>query len=98
MEDTPTTPPDDYKISLEVFEGPLDLLLYLIRRDELDIYDLPIERIAVLARIRPRNPHDVSPAVRTEGRRRGPVPRARRFGSCNEQRPRRPEERLQRLA
>ena len=45
MEDTPTTPPDDYKISLEVFEGPLDLLLYLIRRDELDIYDIPIERI-----------------------------------------------------
>ena len=36
---------DDYKVSLEVFEGPLDLLLYLIRRDELDIYDIPIERI-----------------------------------------------------
>jgi segregation and condensation protein A len=28
-----------------VFEGPLDLLLYLIKRDELDIYDIPIERI-----------------------------------------------------
>ena len=36
---------DDYKVSLEVFEGPLDLLLYLIRREELDIYDIPIERI-----------------------------------------------------
>jgi len=36
---------DDYKVNLEVFEGPLDLLLYLIRRDELDIYDIPIERI-----------------------------------------------------
>ncbi|NLL83369.1 MAG: segregation/condensation protein A [Lentisphaerae bacterium] len=36
---------DDYKVDLEVFEGPLDLLLYLIRRDELDIYDIPIERI-----------------------------------------------------
>jgi segregation and condensation protein A len=36
---------DDYKINLEVFEGPLDLLLYLIRRDEVDIYDIPIERI-----------------------------------------------------
>lgn len=39
-------PHDDYKVSLEVFEGPLDLLLYLIRRDELDIYDIPIERVA----------------------------------------------------
>ena len=38
-------PHDDYKVSLEVFEGPLDLLLYLIRRDELDIHDIPIERI-----------------------------------------------------
>ena len=46
MAPTPTTtPPEDYKISLDVFEGPLDLLLYLIRRDELDIYDIPIERI-----------------------------------------------------
>lgn len=34
-----------YKVDLEVFEGPLDLLLYLIHRDELDIYDIPIERI-----------------------------------------------------
>jgi segregation and condensation protein A len=39
-------PHDDYKVNLEVFEGPLDLLLYLIRRDELDIYDIPIERVA----------------------------------------------------
>lgn len=37
--------PDGYKVDLEVFEGPLDLLLYLIRRDELDIYDIPIEHI-----------------------------------------------------
>ncbi len=36
---------DDYKVELEVFEGPLDLLLYLIKRDEVDIYDIPIERI-----------------------------------------------------
>lgn len=36
---------DEYKVDLEVFEGPLDLLLYLIRRDEVDIYDIPIERI-----------------------------------------------------
>jgi segregation and condensation protein A len=37
---------DEYKVDLEVFEGPLDLLLYLIRRDEIDIYDISIERIA----------------------------------------------------
>ena len=36
---------DDYKVALEVFEGPLDLLLYLIRREEIDIYDIPIERV-----------------------------------------------------
>lgn len=36
---------NDYKVSLEVFEGPLDLLLYLIRKDEVDIYDIPIETI-----------------------------------------------------
>lgn len=36
---------DDYKVTLDVFEGPLDLLLYLIRREELDIYDIPIEYI-----------------------------------------------------
>ncbi len=35
----------DYKVKLEIFEGPLDLLLYLIKRDELDIYDISIERI-----------------------------------------------------
>lgn len=36
---------EDYKVDLEVFEGPLDLLLYLIRKDEVDIYNIPIERI-----------------------------------------------------
>ena len=35
----------DYKVKLEVFEGPLDLLLYLIKREEIDIYDIPIGRI-----------------------------------------------------
>lgn len=34
-----------YKIQLNNFEGPIDLLLYFIRRDELDIYDIPIARI-----------------------------------------------------
>ncbi len=37
---------EEYKVNLDVFEGPLDLLLYLIRREELDIYDIPIEHIA----------------------------------------------------
>src|SRR2546423_11291260 len=35
----------DYKVKLEVFEGPLDLLLYLIKQDEINIYDISIERI-----------------------------------------------------
>ena len=35
----------DYKVKLEVFEGPLGLLLYLIKKEEVDIYDIPIERI-----------------------------------------------------
>ncbi|KYZ77483.1 segregation/condensation protein A [Anaerosporomusa subterranea] len=33
---------DNYKIRLEVFEGPLDLLLHLIEKNQLDIYDIPI--------------------------------------------------------
>lgn len=37
--------PDELKLKLEVFEGPLDLLLYLIKKDELHIHDIPIERI-----------------------------------------------------
>ena len=35
----------EYKVALEVYNGPLDLLLYLIRREEIDIYDIPIARI-----------------------------------------------------
>jgi len=38
---------DDYNISLEIFEGPLDLLLYLIKKEEVDIHDIPIEKITV---------------------------------------------------
>lgn len=38
-------PTDEYRVRLEVFEGPLDLLLYLIRKNEVDIYDIPIETI-----------------------------------------------------
>lgn len=49
-EDSETFDPDDfvenpYKVELDIFEGPMDLLLYLIKRDEIDIYDIPIERI-----------------------------------------------------
>ncbi|MFT3831206.1 MAG: segregation/condensation protein A [Opitutaceae bacterium] len=38
-------PDTDYRIKLQVFEGPLDLLLFLIRKNELDIYDIPIEQV-----------------------------------------------------
>lgn len=38
-------PDADYRIKLPVFEGPLDLLLFLIRKNELDIYDIPIESV-----------------------------------------------------
>lgn len=34
-----------YKVKLEVFEGPLDLLLFLIKKEEVDIYDIPIAKI-----------------------------------------------------
>jgi len=43
MVDSPDSP--DYRIKLEIFEGPLDLLLHLIRTQEIDIYDIPIARI-----------------------------------------------------
>ncbi len=35
-----------YNVELEFFKGPMDLLLYLVRRDELNVCDLPIARIA----------------------------------------------------
>ena len=35
----------EYKVRLEIFEGPLDLLLYLIKRDEIDIYQISLERL-----------------------------------------------------
>jgi segregation and condensation protein A len=40
-----TLPSDAPRIQLPVFEGPLDLLLYLIRRDRIDIHDIPIAPI-----------------------------------------------------
>lgn len=40
----PTSPPstDGYQVKLEIFEGPLDLLLFLIRKKKIDIHDIPI--------------------------------------------------------
>ncbi len=35
----------DYRVKVEAFEGPLDLLLHLIKKDEIDIYDIPIAHI-----------------------------------------------------
>ena len=36
---------EEYKVKLEVFEGPLDLLLYLIKKEELEIHNIPMEKI-----------------------------------------------------
>jgi segregation and condensation protein A len=36
----------EYNVQLETFQGPLDLLLYLVKRHEVDICDIPIARIA----------------------------------------------------
>lgn len=48
MEEAPPDallPNPDLPIRLPAFEGPLDLLLFLIRRNEVDIYDIPIEKV-----------------------------------------------------
>lgn len=37
--------PTDYKIDLDVFEGPLDLLLHLVKKHELDVFDIPVSFI-----------------------------------------------------
>ena len=36
---------DEYRVDVNVFQGPLDLLLFLIKKEEVDIYDIPIARI-----------------------------------------------------
>ena len=36
---------DQYRVRLPIFEGPLDLLIFFIKRDEIDIYDIPIAKI-----------------------------------------------------
>ena len=35
----------EYKVQLDSFAGPLDLLLYLVRKEEVDIYDIPVSRV-----------------------------------------------------
>ena len=42
---TPISDSDQLKITLGDFEGPLDLLLYLIRQEQVNIYDIPVARI-----------------------------------------------------
>jgi segregation and condensation protein A len=42
---TAETSSQDYRVNLNVFAGPMDLLLYLIKKEEVDIYDIPISRI-----------------------------------------------------
>lgn len=42
---TSTSVKDDYRVTLPVFEGPLDLLLHLIRKEQINIYDIPISKI-----------------------------------------------------
>src|SRR6187455_1566427 len=37
--------PDAYKVKLDSFEGPLDLLIHLIRKNEVNVYDIPIALI-----------------------------------------------------
>lgn len=41
-----TTTQESFEVKLPLFEGPFDLLLFFIERDELDIYDIPIAKIA----------------------------------------------------
>ena len=46
LNDTITeTTSEGYQVHLDVFSGPMDLLLYLIKQEEVDIYDIPIARI-----------------------------------------------------
>jgi segregation and condensation protein A len=42
----PSVAPPDYQVVLEAFRGPLDLLLYLVKREEVDVRDIPVARVA----------------------------------------------------
>ena len=37
---------EQFRITIDAFDGPLDLLLYLVKRAEVDIYEIPIAQIA----------------------------------------------------
>ena len=37
---------EDYQVDLDLFRGPLDLLLYLVKREEVDVRDIPVARVA----------------------------------------------------
>jgi segregation and condensation protein A len=45
MDSTFESSPDAYQVKLDNFEGPLDLLIHLIKKEEVNIYDIPISRI-----------------------------------------------------
>ncbi len=46
QKDSPDPDAEQYQVRLEMFEGPLDLLLHLIKKNEINIYDIPIALIA----------------------------------------------------
>ena len=60
---------EDYPVRLQNFEGPLDLLLHLIKKHEIDVYDIPI---ALVTQAVPRLPR---PDAGAQPRHRGRVPR-----------------------
>jgi segregation and condensation protein A len=45
LNNKPLSQIEGYKVNLDVFEGPLDLLLYLIKKEEVDIYEVSLEHI-----------------------------------------------------
>lgn len=46
MKSPSEAPPDaDYQVRLDIFEGPLDLLLYLVRKEEVELYEVSLERL-----------------------------------------------------
>ena len=82
-------PPDALEVFLETFEGPLDLLLYLIRRQNLDILNIPVAEITrqytgyiELMRAVGRLSREPSPTAGRAGNRCGcvPEPRVRECG------------------
>ena len=38
-------PPSDFRATVETYSGPLDLLLYLIRKEEVDVFDIPVSMV-----------------------------------------------------